>query len=111
MASFVVVTGGTRLGIRMARPKFFAVNGATAFSMAPSRRCRCQSSGVRMVMRAVTFKLADRRGGGGVGLPRRLVDHGASEVGDACKAALGTPFLQPVENGDHPRRIAEDQVA
>src|SRR5438876_10404615 len=53
MASLVVRTGGIRFGIRMARPKFLAVYGSTALSMAPSRTCKCQSSGLRMVMRAV----------------------------------------------------------
>ena len=46
-------TGGIRFGIRMARPKCLAVYGITALSMAPSRTCRCQSSGLRMVMRVV----------------------------------------------------------
>src|SRR2546421_13080814 len=96
--------------MRMARPKFFAVNGATVLSMAPSRRCRCQSSGVRMVMRLGTLFLADRRGSGGVGLPRRLVDHGAGKVGDARKAALGAPLLQPIEDRDQARGIAENQI-
>src|ERR1700736_5412231 len=61
MASRVVATGGTRLGIRMARPKCLAVNGITALSMAPSRTCRCQSSGLRMVMRVVMSDLAAGR--------------------------------------------------
>ena len=33
----------------MARAKWRAVSGRTAFSIAPSRRCTCQSSGRRMV--------------------------------------------------------------
>src|SRR5436190_2309993 len=53
MASLVVRTGGIRFGIRMARPKFLAVYGSTALSMAPSRTCRCQSSGLRIVIRVV----------------------------------------------------------
>ncbi len=41
----VVVTGGLRFGMMIARPNWRAVCGSTAASMAPSRRCRCQSSG------------------------------------------------------------------
>ena len=48
-ASAVVTTGGTRLGMMMARPKWRALSGRTAASIAPSRRCRCQSSGLRIV--------------------------------------------------------------
>src|SRR6476469_9602218 len=55
------MTGGMRLGIRIARPKCLAVNGTTALSMAPSRTCRCQSSGLRMVMRVVMSDLAGGR--------------------------------------------------
>jgi hypothetical protein len=47
-----VVTGGFRLGITMARPNWRAVKGSTACSAAPSRRCRCQSSG-RVIVRVV----------------------------------------------------------
>src|SRR5262252_6686297 len=108
MASLLVTTGGTRLGMRMARPKCLAVNGSTALSMAPSRTCRCQSSGLRMVMRVsgIAAPSPDRRGGGGEGLPRLLEDHGAGEVGDAGEAALGAPRFQPVDDGDHAGRIA-----
>src|SRR5215207_9295980 len=52
MASAVVRTGGTRLGIRIARPKCRAVNGSVARSISLSRTCRCQSSGLRMVRRS-----------------------------------------------------------
>src|SRR5262245_46328478 len=93
----------------MARPKCLAVNGMTALSMAPSRTCRCQSSGLRMVMRVVI--LPDRRGGGGKSLTRPLVDHGAGEVGDAGEAAFRTPCLQSVDDGDHAGWIAEREVA
>src|SRR3954469_19416681 len=55
------MTGGMRLGIRIARPKCLAVNGMTALSMAPSRTCRCQSSGLRMVIRVVMSDLAAGR--------------------------------------------------
>src|ERR1700752_2029377 len=109
MASLVVATGGIRFGIRMARPKCLAVNGMTALSMAPSRTCRCQSSGLRMGRRGVM--LPDRRGGGGKRLLRPLVDHGAGEIGDAGEAALCAPLLQPIDDGDHAGRIAERQVA
>src|SRR5713101_1057800 len=109
MASLAVATGGMRLGIRMARPKCLAVNGMTALSMAPSRTCRCQSSGLRMVMRVVISP--DRCRGGGEGFPRRLVDHRAGEVGDAGKAAFCTPLLQALDDGDQARRIAEDEIA
>src|ERR1043165_5592094 len=43
--------GGTRFGITIARANCRAVQGATASSIAPSRRCTCQSSGRRMVRR------------------------------------------------------------
>ena len=57
----MVRTGGIRFGIRMARPKCLAVYGITALSMAPSRTCRCQSSGLRMVRRVVmAYLLAGR---------------------------------------------------
>ena len=48
-----VVTGGVRLGMMTARPKCLAVCGTTDRMAAPSRTCRCQSSGrvmVRVVM-------------------------------------------------------------
>src|SRR2546428_10656966 len=124
MASLVVTTGGTRLGIRMARPKCLAVNGSTALSIAPSRTCRCQSSGLRMVMRVVISCMrpnarrasaravsADGRRGCGVGFARRFVDHGAGEIGDTGKAALGAPRFEPVDDGDDARRIAENELA
>src|SRR5689334_15638917 len=116
------MTGGTRLGIRMARPKCRAVNGITALSIAPSRTCRCQSSGLRMVMRAVMGDalvspacgmwrgLPDRRCGRGVGLARRLVDHGAGKIGDAGKTASGAPLFQPLDDRDDARWIAENEV-
>ena len=53
-ASFTVHTGGNRLGMMIARPKRRVVYGRTAFSIAPSRTCRCQSSGLRMVMRSIS---------------------------------------------------------
>ena len=46
-----VVTGGFRFGITIARANCRAVQGATASSMSPSRRCTCQSSGRRIVRR------------------------------------------------------------
>ena len=45
----MVVIGGCRFGITSARPNCRAVNGTTAASCAPSRTCRCQSSGRRSV--------------------------------------------------------------
>src|SRR5574343_400439 len=44
-ACCAVVTGGFRLGMMMARPNWAAVCGTTVCSAAPSRTCRCQSSG------------------------------------------------------------------
>src|SRR6516164_807783 len=55
--------------------------------------------------------LTDGSGSGGVGFPRRLIDHRAGEVAHACEAALRAPLLQPIENGDQAGRIAEDQIA
>src|SRR5580658_3161744 len=96
----------------MARAKFLAVNGSTALSISPSRTCRCQSSGLRMVIRVVmTLKLPDRRGCRRKGLHRRLVDHGAGEIGDTGKAALGAPVRKSVDDRDHAARIAEGEIA
>jgi hypothetical protein len=39
----------------MARPKSFAEYGNTALSISPSRTCKCQSSGLRMVMRVLIY--------------------------------------------------------
>ena len=50
MAALASVTGGTRLGMMIARPKQAAVAGTTSFRMSPSRTCRCQSSGRVMVI-------------------------------------------------------------
>ena len=44
-AAAAVVTGGTKLGMMMARPYCCAVWGTTDCRPAPSRTCRCQSSG------------------------------------------------------------------
>src|SRR5712691_12987566 len=107
MASLLVATGGTRLGIRMARPKFLAVNGITAFSIAPSRTCRCQSSGLRMVMRVVMRRSTDRRGSGDERVGRLVVDHRAGQVGDARKSTLGAPLLEPVDDREHAGWVAE----
>jgi hypothetical protein len=49
-ASFTFTTGGSRFGMMIARPKCRAVKGSDAFSIAPSRTCRCQSSGLRRVI-------------------------------------------------------------
>ena len=69
-ASRAVTTGGTRLGMMIARAKWRALSGATARSMSPSRRCRCQSSGRRIVM-AVCHALALHRLGHGFQWERR----------------------------------------
>ena len=45
------MTGGLRLGITIARANWRAVALATACSIAPSRRCTCQSSGWRRLSR------------------------------------------------------------
>src|SRR5687768_7909168 len=50
-AETTVVTGGRRFGMTIARPNTFAVAPTTAESAAPSRRCRCQSSGRASVTR------------------------------------------------------------
>ncbi len=46
---WTVVTGGCVLGMMMARPKCAAECGTTDRKPAPSRTCRCQSSGRRIV--------------------------------------------------------------
>src|SRR5258708_34254827 len=66
------------------------------------------SSTCRAWARAVS---ADRRRGCGVGFARRLVDHGAGEIGDASKAALGAPLFEPVDDRDDAGRIAENEIA
>src|ERR1035437_3355857 len=58
LACAVVVTGGLRFGITIARPNWRAVCGSTLASAAPSRRCRCQSSGRVMVMLCTRFDMA-----------------------------------------------------
>ena len=45
----VFVTGGTRFGMTMARRKQRAVAGTVSANISPSRKCKCQSSGVVMV--------------------------------------------------------------
>ena len=52
LAISVLVIGGLRFGITTARANWRALAGSTAAIAAPSRRCRCQSSG--RVMRSVT---------------------------------------------------------
>src|SRR4051812_20048032 len=49
MAACVVVTGGCRLGMTIALPKQRAVWTTTLRSTAPSRRGKCQSSGLVIV--------------------------------------------------------------
>src|SRR5215469_16832755 len=89
-ASAVVRTGGTRFGIKIARPKFLAVNGKTALSISPSRTCRCQSSGLRIVMRVVIAT--------------------AYPIGAAGEAALGAPLLEIFDDRNHAGRIAESEI-
>ena len=54
-------TGGTRLGMMMARPKTAALAGSVAFSMAPSRTCRCQSSGRMISIRSIDGQIHTSR--------------------------------------------------
>src|SRR5262252_10601241 len=107
MASMVVTTGGTRLGIRMARPKCLAVNGSVALSISPSRTCRCQSSGLRMVMRS------------GIAGPRRAVagdaaEHGAGHQPGAARVVevedAADQLARRVEAGDRVH-VAVDHLA
>src|SRR2546429_3603013 len=49
-AAATSVTGGTRLGMTIARANWRAVHGNTACSIAPSRKWTCQSSGRRIVI-------------------------------------------------------------
>src|ERR1041385_6356631 len=104
-ASFTFTTG-SRFGMMMARPKWLAVNGSDAFSIAPSRTCRCQSSGLRRVI----FNgdpSAYAHHAGFVGVARRMIEHRAGEVGDAGDAFFRAPFLQSLDQRDHRRRVAE----
>src|SRR5437879_4251714 len=93
--------------MQMARPKCEAVKGSTAFSIAPSRTCKCQSSGFRIVMRSVMFSpggyeslvpLPNRRSGGTKGLSDRFVDHCAGQIRDTFETALVAPFRQLIDH-------------
>ena len=53
MAWAAVVTGGRRFGMMIARPNCAAVCGTTVFSASPSRTCKCQSSGLVIVICSV----------------------------------------------------------
>ena len=55
---WTVVTGGCVLGMMMARPKCAAECGTTDRKPAPSRTCRCQSSGRRIVRLSTLLVLA-----------------------------------------------------
>src|SRR5438094_2136433 len=88
----------------IARPKWRAVKGSEALSIAPSRTCRCQSSGFLMVMRLIS---ADAYHAGLVSVARRMIEHRAGELGDALDAFLGAPFFQSLDQADHRRRVAE----
>src|SRR3954449_3429838 len=59
-ACATLVTGGRRFGMMMARPNWRALCGTTARSAAPSRTCRCQSSGRTIVSSRVTRRLSHR---------------------------------------------------
>ena len=48
------VTGGTRFGITSARANCLAVCGRTAYNASPARKCKCQSSGRRIVIDCAT---------------------------------------------------------
>lgn len=50
LTNLTLVTGGTKLGMMMARAKCAAVCGTTERMLSPSRTCRCQSSGVMIVI-------------------------------------------------------------
>src|SRR5712692_6821612 len=52
------MTGGTRLGMTIARANWRAVQGATARSIAPSRKWTCQSSGRRSVSMARSARVS-----------------------------------------------------
>jgi len=60
-ACAAVTTGGTRLGMTMAREKWAAEWGRTPLSISPSRRCRCQSSGRLSVKLVMVLPLACAR--------------------------------------------------
>ena len=55
LANAVVVIGGRKFGITIARANCLAVSGNTALSAAPSLKCTCQSSGRVMVILLVIF--------------------------------------------------------
>src|SRR5438552_17351075 len=40
-----------------------------------------------------------------------MSEHRTGQLGDALEAASLAPFLQPVDDGDHPRGIAEAEIA
>src|SRR5262249_19793750 len=88
--SAVVRTGGMRFGLRMARPKGCAVDRSVALSISPSRPCRWQSSGLRMVTRS------------GIARSRRAVAGNAAEHGAGHQA--GAARIVEIED-------AADQLA
>ena len=55
-ACAVVVTGGLRFGMMIARPNWRAVSPTTSARASPSRRCRCQSSGRTIVRVSVMVR-------------------------------------------------------
>src|SRR5512134_1601672 len=101
-ASAVVVTGGRRFGITMARANWRAVCGRTAASAAPSRRCRCQSSGrviVRVSMAALSQRLRRHSRADNPRLPPRL--HGGSvNLDDLAKLIPSASWRLPEDDGD-----------
>src|ERR1051325_12001733 len=99
-ASFTFTTGGSRFGMMMARPKWLAVNGSDAFSIAPPRPCRCQSSGLRRVI----FNgdpSAYAHHAGFAGVARRMIEHRAGELGAACHAFFRPTFVHFLDSLHH----------
>src|SRR5579883_2731986 len=107
-----------RFGIRIARPKCCAVNGSVALSISPSRTCKCQSSGLRMVMRVViggTLLMrrgspppaSEASGGEGLGLGgRRLLGADVVRAYRKFGASVVPPTPRSAASPRHPTRPA-----
>src|SRR6185295_4045402 len=108
-ASFTFTTGGSRFGMMMARPKWLAVNGSDAFSIAPSRTCRCQSSGLRRVIfngdpSAYAHHADFQRGRAGEEVFDHVVDlHDAAAADDRDLHAPGALVHHAQHDRLHPR--------
>src|SRR5690606_41782194 len=110
-----LVTGGLRLGMITARANCLAANGATLASCAPSRRCRCQSSG-RVI---VSVDMMARRSKGLTGYTQLAVPSAArARRFRRCAASLHQLLLEQelqrvahAKSGDVRRHVRQSAAA